>query len=681
MRRSQMRKVLSTFLFPPISFFCLFFLCSHVSYGAIEDPTRWRIANGGIEWLIAKDQKLPHQDHIEMSGRFVSGIVTFAVDKEKKVSVKRELIWPMLRTITDNDQRYRAYLKRTYSNELPIIFINGTRLLSDKVHKIQLNGFLSIETRSAGIKLKRILFPSTDKGEFIEKWIIENDSYKNISVKVDSFYLREKLKGVYGEYIIERFTTKKITKILRPHQSVNFAIVFRAFNSNVRPIASNILKEEQKRTAFIKQVSNLLVLRTPDTVLNKAFEFAKIRTSESLFQSKMGLVHSPGGGRYYAGVWANDQVEYAGPFFPFLGYAPANLASLTAYRKFASVMSPNYQRIPSSFEMEGDFTCCSKDRGDAAMYAFGASRFALALGDKKIAEELWPAIAWCIEYNQRRINEEGVVASETDEMEGRLPTGTANLSTSVLAYGGLLSAIDLGKSLHKPDELIEQYQNKAKALRIAIEKYFGSNIKGYHTYKYFKEHNSFRSWISLPLTMGILDRKDGTLQALFNELWTEDGLATEAGDKQFWDRSTLYGMRGAFNAGATETAISYLKKYSVRRLLGDHVPYPVEASPEGGQAHLAAESALYCRIFTEGLFGIKPTGLNQFSALPRLPKEWNEMSLHNIAAFGQMFDLMVWRQNDKIKMTLKIKGKIIQEQVGEEGQSLDFLLPSQKALK
>ncbi len=157
----------------------------------------------------------------------------------------------------------------------------------------------------------------------------------------------------------------------------------------------------------------------------------------------MGLVHSPGGGRYYGGVWANDQIEYAGPFFPFLGYAPANEASLNAYRKFATGMKPDYKKIWSSYEMEGDLACCSKDRGDAAMYAYGASLYALASGDRKVAEEVWPAIEWCLEYNQRKKNEAGVIESQTDEMEGRLPTGTANLSTSSLAYGALLSAVNL----------------------------------------------------------------------------------------------------------------------------------------------------------------------------------------------------------------------------------------------
>jgi cellobiose phosphorylase len=86
-----------------------------------------------------------------------------------------------------------------------------------------------------------------------------------------------------------------------------------------------------------------------------------------------------------------------------------------------------------------------------------------------------------------------------------------------------------------------------------------------------------------------------------------------------------------------------LKSYSNRRLLGEHVPYPYEAYPEGGKAQLAAESALYCRVFTEGLFGIRPTGLHDFTVTPRLPAGWPSMALTNVHAFGGVFDLRVQR--------------------------------------
>ena len=60
----------------------------------------------------------------------------------------------------------------------------------------------------------------------------------------------------------------------------------------------------------------------------------------------------------------------------------------------------------------------------------------------------------------------------------------------------------------------------------------------------------------------------------------------------------------------------------------------MEAWPEGDQRHLSAESALYCRVVTEGLFGIDPLGLGKFSLMPRLPAGWGSMSLEHMQAFG-----------------------------------------------
>ena len=347
-------------------------------------------------------------------------------------------------------------------------------------------------------------------------------------------------------------------------------------------------------------------------------------------------------------------------------------------------MTPEYKPIPTSLEMEGTIEIhAGGDRGDAAMYAGGAARFALVTGDRAIAEELYPPIVWCLEYCKRKTNAQGVVESDTDELEGRFPTGTANLSTSCLAYDAYRRAADLARSLNKLDDAHE-YDNRGDALEAALESYFGATIEGYETYRYYDGNETLRAWICLPLCFGIAptpcpseergeaegatsnaptetsfsplpsegqgaSRTSGTIAALFSpRLWTADGLATEAGDTVFWDRSTLYALRGVFRAGATETALEYLEAYSRRRLLGDHVPYPVEAYPEGGQAHLSAESALYCRIFTEGLFGFEPTGLRSFRLTPRLPQKWPRMSLQNLPACGAVLKIIVERdaEND-----------------------------------
>ena len=435
-------------------------------------------------------------------------------------------------------------------------------------------------------------------------------------------------------------------------------------------------KEINERIGLLKILSDKLVLDTPDKVLNTAFAFAKIRGSESIYETKGGFMHGPGGESYYAAIWANDQAEYIGPFFPYLGYEIGNDASLNAYRHFARFMNPDYKPIPSSIIAEViDVWNGAGDRGDQAMIAYGAARYALVRGDKKEAEELWPLIEWCLEYCKRKINKAGVVASDSDELEGRFPSGDANLCTSSLYYDALRSAVYLGKELKKPSSKLKEYTGQADELKKNIEKHFGYNMKGFETYRYYEGNDKLRAWICIPLTVDIFDRKEGTINALFSPaLWTQDGLASQEGDKTFWDRSTLYALRGVLAAGETEKAMSLLKYYSGRRLLGDHVPYPVEAYPEGNQRHLSAESGLYCRIFTEGLFGIRPTGLNSFSLTPRLPADWSYMNLKNINGFGREFDINVKRSGDKIEVEIVQKeGKRINKKI-KPGETLEVEL-------
>ena len=223
---------------------------------------------------------------------------------------------------------------------------------------------------------------------------------------------------------------------------------------------------------------------------------------------------------------------------------------------------------------------------------------------------------------------------------------------------------------------MNRYRKQAKELKTAIENYFGAKVEGFDTYQYYDGNDVLRSWICIPLTVGIYDRAPGTIDALFSpRLWTRDGLLTQAGSETFWDRSTLYALRGVFSAGETEKALEYMKYYTATRLLGEHVPYHIQAWPEGNNRHLSAERGLYCRIYTEGLFGIRPTGFHSFDLLPRLPQEWDTMALRRINGFGKTFDIEVTRQqNGKLEITLWQDGKAIQRKSAKSGQRLSFSL-------
>jgi hypothetical protein len=299
------------------------------------------------------------------------------------------------------------------------------------------------------------------------------------------------------------------------------------------------------------------------------------------------------------------------------------------------------------------------------MYAFGASLFALTCGDRGIAQKLFFAVDWCIEYCERRKNNQGAVLSETDELEGRFPSGVYNLSTNALYYGGLKYGALLARELGYPDKVV-LYEKRASDMYDVIENVFGAIMHKYETYRYYDENTTLRSWICLPLCMGITKRSEGTLNAMLSKrLWTENGLLTEEGDSTVWDRSTLYGFKGAFIGGKGDEIMDAFIGYCTKRLLGERVPYAVEAYPEGGKRHLSGESCLFCRIITDGILSISPCGLNSFSFVPKIPKGLDYIQLSNIHSFGKVFDICV--ENDHYKI-------IIDKKVYQEGKVGDKVL-------
>jgi hypothetical protein len=308
------------------------------------------------------------------------------------------------------------------------------------------------------------------------------------------------------------------------------------------------------------------------------------------------------------------------------------------------------------------------------MIAYGAARFALEYADTIEARKLWTLIDWCLTYLGKKKTAEGVIASDADELEGRFPAGKVNLSTNVLAYGAMVSAAHLAKTLGKYNAA-DSLDNEAAQLRSNIDKYFGGNVQGFNTYHYYKGNTTLRSWIGLPLVMGMFERKEETMKALFSPfLWTKNGMLTEAGSATYWDRALLYAMRGLLYAGATDTTLKYLNYYSSNRLLGEHVPYAIEAWPEGGQRHLSAESGLYCRTITEGLFGLQPTGFNSFTIQPFLPAGWHEMSLNHIKAFNNDFDINVSKEADKTRILITEKSGKKQELIWDGIKPLEVIL-------
>ena len=648
----------------------------------INAQNRWSInPNGSISWEVKG--RIPHYDHIEMSGLKVSAVLRYGVNADGSFELNKSMIWPMLRTIPNNT--HASLMRRFAWNASDMVSVNGQSLSGEKVGKITLDGTMTVEStvalpRKAQVTMTRIVFPSVSNPAICEKYILRNtgESAVNVEIPVSRSVIdTDPAIGVDGSYRLVSEIIGSTSKQLQPKDELVFYASISGYKQGETEQKMDIEKELQARKGLIAGFWNNLILETPDPVVNTMFAFAKIRGAESIYATKGGLMHGPGGESYYAAIWANDQAEYINPFFPYLGYEVGNGSALNSFKHFARFMNPEYEKIPSSIIAEGlDVWGGAGDRGDAAMVAYGAARYALARGDKGEAEELWPLIEWCLEYCRRNLNDKGVVASDSDELEGRFPAGKANLCTSSLYYDALRSASYLGKDLQKPFSELADYEKQAEDLRKNIEDYFGAKVEGLDTYQYYEGNDILRSWICIPLTVGINDRTDGTINALFSpRLWTKNGLLTQAGSETFWDRSTLYALRGVYACGATEKATEYLKFYSNQRLLGDHVPYAIEAWPEGSQRHLSAESGLYCRIITEGMFGIRPTGLKSFTFTPRLPAEWDQMNLRKIKAFNSTFDIEVTSKNGKQSVAVKTDGKTLLHKTFKAGEVISVKLP------
>ncbi len=641
----------------------------------------WKISPGqnAIVWDVTDGGNLPHADDIEMSGDRVSAIVSYAVDQNNYLSINRDVIFPQLRRFISTSepewQTYRAYLRKNFDDAFIPTIVYEEVVLHPKLDSVRIDGKLTFfHSPLEGVIIERSFFPSTTERQLVEKWTIKNvsDEIKNLHIGHKTFTHQE--KGMHGIYNIRIHCDSNPEVNLKPSEEYSFGIYYSAHTNEEPEVSETYDMAEAGRDAFLQEMKNNLVLETPEPILNTLFYFSKIRASESIFESKMGLVHSPGGGNYYAGIWANDQVEYSGPFFPYLGYKKGNTAAYNAYMHFLKNIPEDGEFIKSSFEMEGDLPCCSKDRGDAAMISYGTSQFVLAMGNIQVAEDLWPLIEWSIAYCNSKLNEHGVVMSDTDEMEGRIPTGDANLSTSSLYYGGLIQAARIAEMLGKKPVVSKDLKKKAEALKKSIEKHFGATINGIETYRYYDGHTAFRHWICLPLVVDIHTRKEGTLKALFEVLWTDQGVLVQPGEEVFWDRGTLYAFRGAFIAGAADKAISRLLPYSGTRLLGSRVPYVVEAYPEHGMRHLSAESALYCRVFTEGLLGIEPTGLNTFTITPQIPSHWDEFSLSSSRILNRDLDFIISREGNDMKIQITDTDKMVWQGVMKNGKSVEIKL-------
>lgn len=539
---------------------------------------------------------------------------------------KRQFAFPNIRIQPNNT--HGTYQPET--DQSPISFEER-----EVFERVELDGVLSVFSHAGELQIVRRFFPSVELPVFYEQIELFYGGKKELSPKWETLRKIDLKLACEGYVSFECSCETPCRKInAGEHVTLIFAYTARFANEKI-PKENNPFA---KRRARAEEVMSQCDITTGNETVDTMFAFAKLRAADGLCNTPNGMIHSPGGLSFYDAIWCNDQCEYVAPWFSFTGDKKQAEAIENIYGWYYPYFNDDYLPIPSSIICGGrDQWGCAGDRGDAEMYLYGLSRVLLTQG-KLPNREQKKALDWCVEYICRKLTEEGVVFSDSDELENRISSGV-NLNTSSLAYGGLGYYAILLKRMGEGAEAILNLQKKIEA---GIENYFGGEVAGYRTYHYHKGCNVIRAWNCLPVYMGITNRAKDTLKSIDEKLWTNGSCRSTEDENILWDRSALYYIMALFRAGEKEKAWAKLKEYSENRLLGDHVPYAVEAYPEGGMRHLSAESGLFCRVFTDGLLNIR-FDEKGYTLNCRLPKEVEGIQIRNIYLNGKSENLNVAR--------------------------------------
>lgn len=530
---------------------------------------------------------------------------------------------------------------------------------------------------SEGVVVTRTVYPSMTKALVVEEWQVRNTTGKRVAMAVAP---ARAVKFVGEDVAIVWSCPGVKTTAVKPGGALSFFTSAQARPAIEPDLPVNVEAERGARRALAEAAwRGPGRLETPESALNVAFALQKLHVLETPIETIKGVITHNGSLTYSPGIWANDPVEYSSPVFPFFGDAELNRAGMNMYRIWLDYCrEKGIVPFPGSFEGPG-LKLVQRERGDDAMVLYGLSKFLLFQGDPNAAEELWPLIEFSAASVLRHTTTDGIIASETDEMEGRYPTGKANLSTSSLAYGGYRLAARLARALGKP--VAVEFDRRADALRKAIESYFGAEVEGFKTYRYYQGNTTLRGWILLPLAMGITDRQEATVAALLSDkLWPHrlagGDILAESGRPTEWGRETYYALRVLFKAGHTEEALDTTRRVVRAQIFGSKGPYPDEDAID-----MLCPGSLYPRVFTEGMFGIVPTGLDSFEYTPWLPKAWSRMALRDLRAFGQSWDLEVERVGSQQKVTVRSGGQTLMTGLGPAGKTYSFTFPKGKKLR
>lgn len=165
--------------------------------------TRWTIANDhAIRWSV-DGNRLPHNDHVEMSGEQISARLHYGVESDGRFTLTRTLVWPMLRMLPNDT--FGGLTRDFPQNFLDAVRIDGKALAAEQVEYLRLDGLLTVVSRYGDIEMTRCLFPSPARAAFCEQYTLRNAGPITVAVELNP--VRDEIRtdadaGVEGSYTL-----------------------------------------------------------------------------------------------------------------------------------------------------------------------------------------------------------------------------------------------------------------------------------------------------------------------------------------------------------------------------------------------------------------------------------------------------------------------------------------------
>eukprot|EP00177_Eucheuma_denticulatum_P002946 GFKZ01005295.1.p1 GENE.GFKZ01005295.1~~GFKZ01005295.1.p1 ORF type:complete len:607 (+),score=72.27 GFKZ01005295.1:50-1822(+) len=406
------------------------------------------------------------------------------------------------------------------------------------------------------------------------------------------------------------------------------------------------LKELSSRQTLVSRWTNTLKISTPYSNLTHMLSFANIRLCEAVFAARRnGYLHSPGGGMFYSGVWTNDQAEYAVPVLALFGKEERQVAE-NSLRVLARHFETDKGIIPYSVEVDGGYIG-ALDRGDAAMFAWGGGLYILILGGRREVEtEMFTYVKQCCEVLVKKVRLEGIVTSESDELEGRFKTGQSNLAVNCLAILALEGGGEVAREMGE-DDLATEWETAGAKLRTQVERRFA--VRDERIFAYYDGCQEGRGWACLT-ALARLAGGGEALQFVLREMWVNGkGLLVSSTSADVWDRQTLYAIRAAFKLGMVEEGLEKLVEF-VEGKYRDQGAMPFAVENHESFAPLSAESGLLIRVINEGLLGMEFRAGRTMLLTPRCPAKWGGYSVERVFYLDACVDFRVRRTFAGIKL-------------------------------